>query len=140
MRTSEKMSAATKLEEVEHVLSIIRLDDDKIEYITKTSRIITMIKLKKMKEDAIKEFIGGAVGQLNKAEADRISDFQIWYREYIKKGGQDIRTDFTEEQWEEFDADEVISVDTPTTDNGVKGSIKISLLDYKSFNGIYKGW
>ena len=54
MQTSKKMSAATKLEEVEHVLMIIGLDDDQIEYITEKSRIQTMIKLKKMKEDAIK--------------------------------------------------------------------------------------
>ena len=140
MRTSEKMSAATKLEEAEHVLLIIRLDEDQIKYITKTSRIRTLIKLKKMKEDAIKDFIGGAVGQLNRAEADSISDFQMWYREYIKKGGQDVRTDFTKEQWEKFDTDEVSSVDTPTVDNGVKGSIKISLSDYKILDGTYKGW
>ena len=44
-----------------------------------------MIKLKKMKEDAIKDFIGGAVGQLNRAEADSILEFQMWYRSTLKK-------------------------------------------------------
>ena len=46
-------------------------------------KIRTIIKVEKLKEEDINEFIGKSIEQLNKAEEDSIMDFQVWYKQYI---------------------------------------------------------
>ena len=136
MNLSEKSNA------VKHLLQVIELETDQIDYVTTERRIKTPTQLRKWSNKDINNAVGEGK-KINDNEATQIINMIKWCKEYYNQGGEDIDliNDFTDKVWESCDPDEDSGQETTSTmtyEN--KTSIKISLSDYKNFDGSYKEW
>ena len=132
------MDSVEKLGIVYHTLQVIGLESEQINYVTEYCRRNTPLKMKQWKPKDIRSAAGHDGNKYNEIEATDLIRLTTWYRNYLGNGGNNIVKEFTEEVWESFDIDDNEEKENKSVEQ--KTTMKISLSDYKSFDGTYKEW
>ena len=97
------MHSLERLETVRHMLHVIELEVQQVDYVTKECRIKTPSQLRKWSDTDIKNTVGDRV-KVNTNEASAIINLIKWCKAYREMGGNDLINDFTNEVWEHIQA------------------------------------
>ena len=83
------MHSLERLETVRHMLHVIELEVEQVDYVTRECRIKTPSQLRKWSETDIRNAVGDGV-KINRNEASAIINLIKWYKAYREMGGDDL--------------------------------------------------